>query len=366
MDIGIPRETKPHEGRAGLMPVEVGQLTAAGHAVRVETGAGELSGASDADYAQAGAVIVETAQAAFGAEMIVRVKEFLATEYELLEPRHTVFTNLHTALDRPLADRLLEVGLTAIAAEDTHEHGSPNCPLAGEVGALEGVRLCLAPHGGTGRHLFAHFGAPAIRALVIGLGAVGQGALRTLMGLGVDVAGFDISPRARMQSELAWGAKGFRAHDVDALAGHLADADMIVNCVLWPKHRDDHLVSRTMLAGLKPAAVIVDISCDEAGAIETSRPTTWADPVYQVDGIRHFAVDNVPGAVPVAASAGYSRAILHFVSLIAEKGALAACREQPWLARGLVCAGGTLVHAETARVQDRPHTPVEKFLDAPA
>jgi alanine dehydrogenase len=365
MDIGVPREIKAQEGRVALLPPQVEDLTRAGHRLLVERGAGRASGAEDAAYDAAGAHLVEGAAALHAAsELIVKVKEVLASEYGYLEPRHILVTNLHTALNRELTDRLLEVGLIAIAAEDTHAAGSPNSPLAGEVGALEGVRLCLAPHGGGGRHFMPHYGAPALKALVIGLGGVGQGALRTLTRLGASVVAFDIASAARQRTELTFAGCDLATEDVTALPGHLPEADLVVNCVLWDKRRDDHLITRGMLADMKPTAVIVDVSCDTAGAIETSRPTTWADPVYEEGGIRHFCVDNIPGAVPVAASAGYARALLPLVREIGELGVLEACRRKSWLARGLVCARGALTHEETARLQGRPFTPVAEILES--
>lgn len=363
MDIGIPRETKPQEGRVALLPDHVNALVREGHTVRVEKNAGVLSGADDQSYSAAGALILESAAQIFDtSELIVKVKEPLEHEFGLYKARHILFTNVHSAADKPLTDHLLKVGLTAIAAEDTHQHGSPNCPLAGEVGAFEGVRLCLSPHGGSGRHFMPHFGAPALKAVVLGLGAVGNGALRTLMRLGCSVSGLDINPGSRMKADLDWAGQDFTSADVNALPELLADTDLFVNCVLWPKHRDDHLIDRAMLKRMKSTAVIVDISCDEGGAVETTRATTWSDPVYSEDGIRHFCVDNIPGAVPETASAGYGAALLPFVKLIGEVGAVEACRREPWLARGLTCVEGELILEETGMVQQRPYTPVAEFL----
>ncbi|HER26268.1 MAG TPA: alanine dehydrogenase, partial [Rhodospirillales bacterium] len=357
MQIGVPRETKAQEGRVALLPDHVAELVAAGHGVMVETGAGALSGASDDDYAAAGAKIAARAAQVFGeCELIVKVKQPLAPEYGLLRCDHILFTNIHSASDKALTDHLLKTGLTGISAEDTHQFGSPNCPLAGEVGAFEGVRLCLSPHGGSGRHFMPHFGAPALRAVVLGLGAVGNGALRTLLRLGCSVTGLDINPRSRSQADLDWAGFDYVSADIDALPDLLADTDMFVNCVMWPKHRDDHLIDRAMLAAMKSSAVIVDISCDEGGAVETTRATSWHDPVYTEGGIRHFCVDNIPGAVPVTASAGYGKALLPFVKLIADVGVIEACRQQDWLARGLTCVDGTLILEETGRVQQRPFT----------
>ncbi|MCF8466517.1 MAG: hypothetical protein K9G33_03885 [Sneathiella sp.] len=364
MKIGIPREIKPQEGRVALLPPQVHDLVPAGNSLFVQSGAGVLSGASNADYIAAGASILPTANGVYEtAKLIVKVKEILPAEFGLLKKHHILLTNIHSANDRKQLDHLLDVGLTALSAEDTHQFGSPNCALAGEVGAFEGVRLSLAPHGGTGRHFMAHFGAPPAKAIILGLGHVGRGALRTLLSLGIDVVGLDINPGARKQAMLDWHNNRFTAGPISDLEMHLADADMIFNCVMWPKHRDDHLISRADLAKLKPTAIIVDISCDEGGAIETSHPTSWQDPVYVAEGIRHFCVDNIPGAVPVTAAAGYATALLPHIKSIAEHGALEACRRDPWLARGLTCVGGILTHEEAARVQKREFTPAAELLE---
>ncbi len=200
------------------------------------------------------------------------------------------------------------------------------------------------------------------KAVVIGLGHVGRGALRTLLSLGVKVIGLDINAGARKQADLDWHDRNYRSEEISDLPNHIADADMIINCVMWPKNREDHLISREMLLQMKPTAVIVDISCDEAGAIETSRPTSWQDPVYEIDGIRHFCVDNIPGAVPAASSAGYGASILPHILAIAEHGALEACRRNEWLARGLNCVGGILTLEEAAKVQKRDFTPAAELL----
>lgn len=365
MDIGVPREIKAGEGRVALLPAQVKVLSEAGHTVRVEVGAGAASGARDQEYAAAGAMVLGEATAVYAdSVLIAKVKEILPDEYGFLRPDHVIFTNLHTALNTELTDALLNIGLTGISAEETHAHGSPNSALAGEVGAFEGVRLCFAPHGGAGRHFMPHYGAPAIRALVLGLGGVGRGALRTLTRLGCSVAGLDLSAGARFAAELAFDSGDFETADISTLPALLPEADLVVNCVLWPKHREDHLIGRDMLGAMRPGAVIADISCDTAGAVESTRPTTWADPVYEIDGIRHFCVDNIPGAVPVTASAGYATAILPFLSLIADVGPLQACRRESWLARGLTCADGTLTLEETGRLQNRPWIAAAEFLQS--
>lgn len=363
MNIAVLKEIKPQEGRVALLPRHTAVLCEAGHKVFVQSGAGLLSAVTDDDYRAAGASVLPDAAATWKAgTFIVKVKEILPEEYQYLRRDMILLTNIHAALNREETDALLEAGLTAISAENTHPFGSPNCALAGEVGAFEGIRLCLAPYGGTGRHFMGHFGEAPLKALVIGLGHVGRGALRTLLGLGVRVVGLDISPGARKAAALDWYKTGLRVDDISSLQQHLEDTDLILNCVLWPKERKDHLITRAMLKKLKPGAAIVDISCDTAGAVETSRPTTWADPVYEEEGVRHFAVDNIPGSVPVTASAGYGEALLPRILDIAAKGPAGACKDDPWIARGLTCADGELILEEAGRFQKRPHIPVAEWL----
>jgi alanine dehydrogenase len=363
MNIGITRELKAQEGRVALLPRQVKTLVAAGNAVFVEKGAGAISRATDADYAAAGATLLGSAAEVFAAAtLVVKVKEILPPEYPLLRADHIIFTNVHAALNREELDTFLSVGLTAVAAENTHRFGSPNCALAGELGAFEAVRLCLAPYGGTGRHFMSHFGEDSLKAVVLGLGNVGRGALRTLLSLGCRVVGLDIFEGARKAAAMDWHDRRLTVGDLPELENHLEDLDVLVNCVLWPKSRTDHIVTRQMLSRFKPGACIVDISCDTAGAVETSRSTTWADPVYVVDGVRHFAVDNIPGAVPVTASAGYGEAIVARILAIAGKGVVAAAREDAWLARGLTCVGGELLLEDAGRYQQREFTPVDVWL----
>ncbi|WP_420547460.1 alanine dehydrogenase [Curvivirga sp.] len=365
MIVGIPKEIKPQEGRVAQMPEQVKQLTDAGVKVLVETNAGILSGVTDEEYKAAGAEIMPDAASVYGgATLIVKVKEFLEAEYPLLREDHILFTNIHPAALPGQVDALLEKGLTAIAAEDCHEFGSPNCALAGEVGAFEGIRYCFAPHGGSGRHFYGHYGSQPIKAAVIGLGNVGRGALRVLLSLGIEVVGYDISDGIRYRTEQDWDHSNFSTAHIDDFNTDMGDYDLIVNCVLWPKHRDDHLISRADLKRLKPTAVISDISCDPGGAVETCRATKWEDPTYREEGILHFCVDNIPGSVPVAASAGYSRALYIHIKSMIENGWKEACKKNAYLARGLVCAEGTLTHAETARVQGRDRVETNVFLSS--
>ena len=361
--IGIPKEIKPQEGRVALMPEQVVELVSDGYNVCVEKNAGILSQASNDAYIQAGANLMNNMRDIYEAcDFIVKVKEFMPDEYPLIRADHILFTNIHSAGNPELTDILLNKKCTAIAAEDTHQFGSPNCALAGEVGTFEGIRLCFAQNGGIGRHFYPHYGSPSIKAAVIGLGNVGRGALRVLLSLGCEVVGFDISDGIRYRTEQDWVAHNFTTAPVDDLKDRLGEFDLIINCVMWPKHREDHLISRDELQHLKPTAVISDISCDEGGAIETCRATKWENPTYREEGILHFCVDNIPGSVPVAASSGYGRSLLPHIRNIQTNGWMQACRGNPWLARGLVCHNGTLLHAETGQVQNRIITDAQVFL----
>lgn len=363
MIVGVPKEIKPQEGRVALLPDKVAELVASNVRVNVQSGAGLLSDASDDAYTAAGANVLPSMEAVYEQSgLIFKVKEFLEPEYGLLRKNHVLFTNIHPAATPGQVDVLLERGLVAFAAEDTHEFGSPNCALAGEVGSFEGIRLCFAQHGGSGRHFLPHFGSQPIKAAVVGLGNVGRGALRVLLSLGCEVVGFDISDGIRYRTEQDWDAKSFTTADITEFTDRMGEFDLIVNCVLWPKHRDDHLISRAQLKDLKQTAVITDISCDEGGAVETCRPTSWEDPTYREEGILHFCVDNIPGSVPVAASAGYGTALLPHIRSILENGWQEAAKSNPWLRRGLVCAEGTLLHAETAKLQNRDRVEPETYL----
>ncbi|MGO1117397.1 alanine dehydrogenase [Rhodovibrionaceae bacterium A322] len=363
MIFGVAREIKPQEGRVSLLPVQVERLIQAGHEVLVESNAGKLSGAADSAYEAVGAKVVDDAAALYkGAETIVKVKEILPPEYDLLEKRHIIFTNLHTALNRELTDKLLDVGCTGLSAEDMHQFGTPNSPLAGEVGALEALRLCMAPHGGTGRHFLPQYGSTAIKAVVIGLGGAGLGAVRVLTALGCSVLGLDDHAGARYKAGIQFSGSNFTTGTIEDLEDQLADLDLLVNCVRWDKTRTDHLLSRADLLKTKETLIIADVSCDEAGAIETSRPTSWEEPTYREEGRLHFVVDNIPGAVPVAASAGYGNALLPFLLELGEKGVLPACRDNQWLANGLTCVDGELILRETGHYQNRPYTEVDEFL----
>ncbi|MGO4676629.1 alanine dehydrogenase [Bosea sp. 2YAB26] len=352
MIIGLLRELKPDERRVALRPVEVRRLVELGHEIVVETQSGVAAGFGDDLYAGAGARIAAAPQVVFqDARLLVKVHEPQQHEPALLKRDHILLASLYCEANRARLNVLLQAGVTAFAVEHVVRPLSASSALGGEIGALEGARLLLAPHSGTGKHFAGHFGLAPARALVIGLGTAGRGALRVLLGLGMSVAGFDIDCLALEQSRLDWPGRDFTALHVDNLPTHLPEADLVVNCVLWDKTRRDHLITRAMLGEMKRGAVIVDVAADRAGAIETSMPTTWLSPVYQVQGITHFCVENLPSASPEAASTGYSRMIFEAVASIAGHGPIEGARRDPTLARGLVCSDGKLLHAGAAQLQ---------------
>lgn len=359
MIIGLLRELMPNERRVALRPAEIGRLVGLGHELVVETRSGAAAGFDDELYVATGARIAPSPEAVFNdARLLVKVHELQQNEPALLKPDHVLLASLYCEANRARLSVLLNSGATAFAVEHIVRPLSASSVLGGEIGALEGARLLLAPHGGTGKHFAGHFGLAPARALVIGLGTAGRGALRVLLGLGMSLAGFDIDPLALEQARLDWPGRDFTALPVEELPAHLPAADLVLNCVLWDKTRQDHLITRAMLGEMKRGAVIVDVAADRAGAIETSMPTTWLSPVYQVQGITHFCVENLPSASPEAASTGYSRMIFDAVAAIAEHGPIEGARRDPALARGLICSDGKLLHGGAARVQGLPLTPL--------
>ncbi|MGY0398388.1 MAG: NAD(P)-dependent oxidoreductase [Ostreibacterium sp.] len=323
---------------------------------------GLASGVSNEDYTNIGAEVCSNSSAYAKGQLILKVKEILPEEFSDLKEEHIILTNIHAAADKKQLDKMLSIGLTAIALENTHQFGSPNCPLAGEIGALEGVRLSLFSHGGTGRHFMGHYGAKASTAVVIGLGQVGRGALRTLLRLGVSVTGLDISPAAMHQAKLDWFDSTLEVDHIDNISKYINDTDMIFNCVMWPKECDNHLISRKMIHHLKPTCVIIDIACDAGGAVETCKATTWDNPIYIEEGITHFCVDNIPAAVPMTASAGNGYANIDKILSIANNGVISAIQNDPFLARGLTCHAGELILEEAAIFQKRSYTPIDDWL----
>ncbi|AHB48709.1 alanine dehydrogenase [Hyphomicrobium nitrativorans NL23] len=351
MRIGVPTEIKSNEFRVGLVPGSVRELTAGGHEVVVQSGAGGGIFADDATYERAGARIVPTAEAVFeAAELIVKVKEPLASEIALLRPHHILFTYLHLAPDPGQARGLLASGATAIAYETVTDASgglpllAPMSEVAGRL-SMEAAALALRrPTGGRGVLLGGVPGVQPAKVVVLGGGVVGTHAARMAAGLGAHVSIIDKSlPRLRQLDELFEGRVVTLASTMHAIEDAVLEADVVVGAVLVAGASAPKLVSRSMLPSMKRGAVLVDVSIDQGGCFETSRPTTHADPTYEVDGIIHYCVANMPGAVPVTSAQALNNATLPFVTKLADKG-LAAFDRDPHLAAGLNVKDGRIMH----------------------
>ncbi len=335
----------------GLVPSSVKELTAKGYNVYVETGAGRGIAASDADYVEAGAEILSMAEAVFQqAQMVVKVKEPQPAKWARLTSEQILFTYLHLAADADQAAGLIESGCSAIAYETiTDDQGglpllAPMSEVAGRLSVIEGASCLKAHEGGRGLLVSGVPGKKAADIVIIGGGVVGANAARLAVGLGTRVTIFDKSlRRLRYLSDIFGAAVETRYSTDAALAEALLSADVIIGAVLIPGASAPQLVSCAQLKLMKPEAVLVDVAIDQGGCFETSRPTTHQDPTYVVDGIVHYCVANMPGAVPLTSSEALNNATLPFVLALAENG-IAALETDSHLAAGLIVHQGKLVH----------------------
>ena len=367
MLIGVPKEIKTHEYRVGLTPDAVREYVAAGHRVVVEKNAGAGIGASDDLYLRAGALIAGDASEIFAtAEMVVKVKEPQRSEWVQLRTDQILFTYLHLAPDPEQAKGLMESGCTAIAYETvTDAHGglpllAPMSEVAGRL-AIEAAGAALKRHAG-GRGLLIG-GVPGVlpaRIVVIGGGVVGTHAARMAAGLGAEVTVLDRSlPRLRELDDLFQGRIRTRFSTIATVEDEVFAADVVIGAVLVPGASAPKLVSRSMLSSMRKGAVIVDVAIDQGGCFETSRPTTHADPTYEVDGVIHYCVANMPGAVPLTSSHALNNATLPFGLALANKG-FAAVLENPHLRAGLNVHRGWLTNKAVAESLDLPFSPIDR------
>ncbi|MFN0217557.1 MAG: alanine dehydrogenase [Hyphomicrobium sp.] len=355
MRIGVPTEIKSNEYRVGLTPGSVRELTALGHDVIVESGAGAGIFADDAAYKKAGATLAPTADAVFAdAEMIVKVKEPQAIEWKRLKPHHILFTYLHLAPDAAQAIGLMESGAAAIAYETvTDANGglpllAPMSEVAGRL-SIEAAAMALRrPAGGRGVLMGGVPGVKPAKVVVLGGGVVGTHAARMAAGLGADVSIIDKSlPRLRQLDELFEGRVRTLASTMETIENEVLAADVVIGAVLVAGASAPKLVTRAMLKDMKRGAVLVDVSIDQGGCFETSRATTHAMPTFEVDGVIHYCVANMPGAVPTTSAQALNNATLPFVQKLAEKG-LAAFDRDPHLAAGLNVKAGRIMHSAVA------------------
>lgn len=350
MRIGIPKEIKPLEGRVALVPEAAGEVVRNGHTVLLQAGAGLASGYADGDYAEQGIDILPDAAAVYGqAELLLKVKEPVAAEFSLLRPGHRLFSFLHLAAEPVLARVLRDMGLTAVAFETVEQAGrlpllAPMSDIAGRIAVQVGATLLHSPQGGRGLLLGGLPATPRGRVVVLGAGEAGGNAAALAAAMGAEVVVFDLSrtalARMRALGPNVTGLHGYPA----ALAEAVREADLLIGAVLIPGARAPRLVTRAMIRSMRPGSVAVDIAVDQGGCLETTRATDYARPTYVEEGVTHFAVTNMPGAVPRTASQALSAALTPFVLRLAQ----ADWQDDPALRAGINIHAGQLVHPQVA------------------
>ena len=351
MRVGVPTEIKNREFRVGLVPDSVKELTARGHSVLVQSGAGAGIGSSDDDYRAVGAEIAPDATAVFeNSEMIVKVKEPQEVEWKMLRPHHILFTYLHLAPDPAQTIGLMESGCTAIAYETvTDDQGglpllAPMSEVAGRLSVIEGGYFLKKTGGGRGLLLSGVPGTDPANIVIIGGGVVGMNAAKLAVGVGANVTILDRSvPRLRYIDDVFNGSISTKFSTDKAIEDALSTADLVIGAVLIPGAAAPRLVRREHLGMMRPGAVLCDVAIDQGGCFETSKPTTHENPVYDVDGIVHYCVANMPGSVPLTSSHALNNATLPFTLALADKG-VAALDDNPHLMNGLNVRDGKITH----------------------
>ncbi len=370
MIIGIPREHKKEENRVAMTPAGVEVMCSRGHRVVVETGAGTASGFSDSAYQAAGAELAaRTTQIFSRAEMILHVKEPAPSEWPLLRPHHIVFAYLHLAANKALTRALIDTGAICIAYETIQaEDGSlplltPMSEVAGRMAIQQGAKYLETTHGGLGVLLGGVPGVDPATVVIIGAGTVGVNAAKMACGLGAKVYLLDTNlERLRYLSDVLPANCFLLTAAPETLRTLLTSADVVVGAVLIPGAKTPRIVSRPMIGTMKKGAVVVDVAIDQGGCFETSRPTTHDRPIYQVDGVVHYCVTNMPGAVPKTSTLALSNATLPYVLIIADLGWRQAMRRNTAIRKGAAVVSGAVTCPGVSEAFAIPHTPVENLL----
>ncbi|MBU5292934.1 alanine dehydrogenase [Anaerosalibacter bizertensis] len=370
MIVGIAKEIKNNEYRVACTPNGVKEFVKRGHTVLVEKDAGIGSGFSNEEYIAQGAEIVETAEELYKRlELIYKVKEILEEEYKYLREDLIVFTYIHSNAHREQTDKFLESKAIGIAYEDVYDRNGgfpllkPMSEIAGKGGFIAALNFSQSIHGGNGLMLARVHGVRTPEITIIGAGNAGLGAAELAAAFGNKVTILDVNTdNLEHAKHILPPNVELLYSDEQNLINCLKRTDVLMNCILWPKWRTDHLVSREMLKLMKPNSLIVDVSCDDNGAIETSRSTSHDDPVYVEEGITHYVVDNIPAAFPQTSTYSLCNATLPFALQIADKGVKQALIDNKYLRRGLTSYEGQLTLEETGKKQDRPYISPEKAL----
>ena len=363
MIIGVPKEIKKNEYRVALTPSDASMLIGAGHRVLIEYNAGKGSGFSDEMYKDAGCEIMAHEELYKTCDMLYKIKEIEESEYDLIREGQIVFTYIHSNAHPDMTKELLKRKVIGICYEDIDDENgdfpllSPMSILAGKGGFLAALHFQQSVHGGSGLLLSRVNGCPTPKVAIIGCGNSGIGAAELAAGFGNKVTMLDISKKSMEKAALKLPVNvEFVTSNRQNLVNCLKECDVLINCILWPKTRKDHLVNREDLKLMKPGAMIVDVACDDAGAIETCRSTSHTDPVYVVDGITHYCVDNIPSAFSQTASVMLSTVTSPFARRIADLGPEKAMRADAYLRRGLTAYYGDLRLLETAEKHNMPYT----------
>ncbi len=373
MRVGVPSEIKNHEYRVAMTPAGVRELTDLGHEVVVQAGAGLGSAITDEDYVAQGAEILPDADAVFAAaEMIVKVKEPQPVEVARLRPDHLLFTYLHLAPDPALTRGLVESGATCIAYETVVDANgrlpllAPMSEVAGKIATQAGAYILEKPLGGRGMLLGGVPGVAAGKVMVIGGGVVGTNAAAVALGMGAEAYIYDRNiDRLRDLEHILNGQASTCFATTLEIEQRLPEVDLVVGAVLVQGAKAPHVITREQLGLMKPAAVLVDVSIDQGGCFETSRPTTHADPTYEVDGITHYCVANMPGAVPITSTYALTNATLPYVVTLASHGPSGAIARIPGLRPGVNVAGGHVTHEAVAAATGHAYVDPDAVLPPP-
>lgn len=363
MVFGVLKDIKNGEYRVIATPSEVSTIVGDGHRILVQKDAGKNAGFSDEAYIKEGAEIVDTMEEIYEkCDFVAKVKEIESSEYNLLRENQIVFTCIHPAAHREEVDVLLDKKVVAFTAEDSHRYGSPNCEAAGKQGALMGLESLLSINGGSGKFVSGLAGAPGIKVLILGAGIVGRSSLQVLQSLGAWVTVMDVNIAALREVGKIYNehvnTQISTKYNVKKL---LPEIDLVINCVKWPKGSKEFLIDREMVKSMPKGSVIVDISND-FGVIETFHETTHENPRYVEEGVVHYCVGNIPGAISNSTSVAYAASVLPHIRSILNLGVEKACIKDGFLRRSLTAYKGYLTHEETSGLQNRPWVKPEDIL----
>ena len=364
MKVGVPTEIKTDEYRVALTPAGVRELREHGHDVVVQAGAGDGSAISDDQYRAQGAEILPDAEAVFGeAELIVKVKEPQPGEVAMLEPRHTLFTYLHLAPDADLTRGLVESGATCVAYETVEDARgrlpllAPMSEVAGKIATQAGAFMLEKPLGGRGILLGGVPGVASAKVMVIGGGVVGMNAAFIAIGMEAEVYVYDRNIDRLRELDIYFAGRASTCYaSTLEIEQRLPEVDLVIGAVLVHGAKAPYVIRRNQLKHMKRGAVLVDVSIDQGGCFETSRPTTHSDPTFEVDGVTHYCVANMPGAVPITSTFALTNATLPYVLHVADAGVLEAARQNPGLAAGVNVADGKVSYRPVAEATGQPYT----------